>query len=234
MRTAKDNIDRDELLRFDAQAAAWWERNGEFKGLHDINPIRTAYIQERANLRNKRVLDVGCGGGVLSEAMAALGARVTGVDAGEATLAVARRHAEQSGYAIDYRQGTAETLAEQEPGSFNVVACLELLEHVPDPCSVIAACGRLAKPGGDIFFATLNRTFKSFVLAIVAAEYILGVVKKGTHRWRNFIKPTELIRWAEASGLTHRDTKGIHYNPVFKRQGLRSDTSVNYLMHFQI
>jgi 2-polyprenyl-6-hydroxyphenyl methylase/3-demethylubiquinone-9 3-methyltransferase len=188
------NIDRNEIRKFEEQTASWWNTKGEFKGLHDINPLRLAYIAERTYLAGKRVIDVGCGGGILAEAMAKHGARVTGIDAGDAPLAVAKSHAEASGLKIIYRRTTAEEMAEVSPDSFDVATCMELLEHVPDPPSVVRACGHLVKPGGAVFFGTLNRTLRSFLLAIIAAEYILGIVKRGTHTHRRFIKPAEIDR----------------------------------------
>lgn len=227
------NIDRDEIRKFEEQTASWWDKKGEFRGLHDINPLRLAYIAERTALTGKRVIDVGCGGGILAEAMAQQGARVTGIDAGDAPLAVARSHAEASGLKIIYRRATAEEMAQLSPGSYDVATCMELLEHVPDPPSVVRACGHLVKPGGAVFFGTLNRTVRSFLLAIIAAEYILGVVKRGTHTYRRFIKPAEIDRWAASADLLHQDLTGLYYNPVFKRMGLGGGTTVNYLMQFK-
>jgi len=228
------NVDEREVEKFEAQAPLWWDKKGVFKGLHDINPLRLKYIGERAApLSEKRVLDVGCGGGILTEAIAATGAHVTGIDIGQAPLAVARRHMTQSGLQITYRRITAESLAASEPGSFDVVTCMELLEHVPDPPSVINACRTLVKPGGDVFFATLNRTIKAFLLAIIAAEYILGVVKKGTHTYRKLIKPSEIDSWAIDVGLVRQDLTGLHYNPVLRRIWLGGNADVNYLMHFK-
>jgi 2-polyprenyl-6-hydroxyphenyl methylase/3-demethylubiquinone-9 3-methyltransferase len=227
------NIDRDEIRKFEEQTASWWNKKGEFKGLHDINPLRLTYIAKRTALASKRVIDVGCGGGILAEAMAQYGARVTGIDAGDAPLAVARSHAEASSLKIIYRRATAEELAELSPGAYDVATCMELLEHVPDPPSVVRACGNLVKPGGAVFFGTLNRTLRSFLLAIIAAEYILGVVKRGTHSHRRFVKPTEIDRWAADAGLLHQDLTGLYYNPVFKKMGLGGSTAVNYLMHFK-
>jgi 2-polyprenyl-6-hydroxyphenyl methylase/3-demethylubiquinone-9 3-methyltransferase len=226
------NVDTAEIRKFEVQTPQWWNRNGEFKGLHDINPLRLSYVEERAPLAGRRVLDVGCGGGILAESMARLGARVTGIDAGEAPLAVARRHAAESGLRIDYRRITVEELAEAAPDRFDVVTCMELLEHVPDPPSVVRACSRLVKPGGAVFFATLNRTLKAFLLAIVAAEYLLGVVRKGTHTYRRFVRPAEIDRWAVSAGLVQRGLCGLQYNPVLKRQRLGGSPAVNYLMHF--
>ena len=226
------NIDPDEIEKFEAQAPLWWDKSGEFKGLHDINPLRLQYINERTPLAGKKVVDVGCGGGILSEGMAALGARVTGIDFGEAPLAVARRHMRSSGLQIVYRKSTAEYLAAAEPEAYDLVTCMELLEHVPHPVAVIEACHRLVKPGGDVYFATLNRTWKAYILAIVAAEYLLGVVKRGTHSYRRFLKPGEIEAWARQAGLGWQDTTGLHYNPVLNRRWLGGDTQVNYLMHF--
>ena len=191
------------------------------------------YIDRRARLRGKRVLDVGCGGGILAEAMAAHGAEVTGIDAGEDALAVARLHLRQSGLAVDYRLQTAEGFAAEAAGGYDVVACMELLEHVPDPAAIVAACARLVAPGGDVVFATLNRNPKSFLFAIVGAEVLLRLVQRGTHSYRRFVKPAELRRWAEASGLEARDLTGLHYNPFTGRYSLGGNTHVNYLAHFR-
>jgi 2-polyprenyl-6-hydroxyphenyl methylase/3-demethylubiquinone-9 3-methyltransferase len=229
----KSNIDEAELAKFEAVAPMWWDRQGDFKALHDINRLRLHYINERAPLAEKAVLDVGCGGGILSEAMAALGATVTGIDMGDAALGVARLHLRASGLQVEYRKATAEEYAATHPDRFDVVVCLELLEHVPDPGSVIAACKILVRPGGDVFFATLNRNFKSFLFAIIGAEYILGLVRKGTHRYNKFIKPAELQKWAAAAGLLLVDVTGLHYNPILRRYSLGGNTHVNYLMHFR-
>jgi 2-polyprenyl-6-hydroxyphenyl methylase/3-demethylubiquinone-9 3-methyltransferase len=227
------NIDPSELARFAALAPAWWDPQGELKALHDINGLRVGYIDRRAPLNGRRVLDVGCGGGILSEAMAARGAAVTGIDAGEDALAVARVHARASGIAVDYRLATAEAYAAAAPGRWDTVVCMELLEHVPDPASIVAACGRLAAPNGDVFFATLNRNPKSFLFAIVGAEVLLRLVKRGTHRWRRFVKPSELRRWARKAGLQPLDLSGLHYNPFTRVYSLGGNTHVNYLMHFR-
>jgi len=226
------NVDSDEIRKFAAQTPHWWNPQGEFKGLHDINPLRLQYIDARSPLAGKRVLDVGCGGGLLSEGMAIRQARVTGIDAGNAPLEVARRHAATQGLAISYRQITAEELADSQAGSFDIVTCMELLEHVPNPASVVSACRHLVKPGGDVFFATVNRTLRAFVLAIVAAEYLLGIVKRGTHRYRRLVRPEEIDRWATRAGLVRRDLTGLQYNPVLKKKRLGGSTKVNYLMHF--
>ena len=228
-----DNIDAAEIARFAALAPIWWDRLGGLKALHDINGLRLNYVNERAGLSGKQVLDVGCGGGIFTEALAGAGAAVTGIDAGQAPLAVARLHGKQSGLRIDYHRATAEAYAAAHPQSFDAVTCLELLEHVPQPASVVAACSRLVKPGGDVFFATLNRNLKSFLFAIVAAEYMLGLVRRGTHSWRKFIKPAELRRWAAAAGLVLQDLTGLHYNPLLRKYSLGGNTQVNYLMHFR-
>jgi 2-polyprenyl-6-hydroxyphenyl methylase/3-demethylubiquinone-9 3-methyltransferase len=227
------NVDREELSKFAALAPIWWDRNGAFKALHDINGLRVGYINGRAPLAGRKVLDLGCGGGILSEAMAAMGAKVTGLDAGEEPLAVARLHLKESGLRVDYRLALAEPFAERAAESFDVVTCMELLEHVPDPGSVVAACARLVIPGGDVFFATLNRNFKSFLFAIIGAEYVLRLVKRGTHSYRRFIKPSELERWGDAGRLALLDITGLHYNPFTRRYSLGGNTHVNYLMHFR-
>ena len=227
------NIDEGEIARFEAMAPIWWDRQGDYKALHDINGLRLDYINHRASLAGKAVLDVGCGGGIFSEAMAALGAVVTGIDMGEVALGFARLHLRHSGLDVDYQQATAERFAETHPARFDVVTCLELLEHVPDPASVVNACKTLVRPGGDVFFATLNRNLKSFLFAIVGAEYILGLVRKGTHTYRKFIKPAELKDWARAAGLVPADLCGLHYNPFLRRYRLGGNTHVNYLAHFR-
>ncbi|MGD2187003.1 MAG: bifunctional 2-polyprenyl-6-hydroxyphenol methylase/3-demethylubiquinol 3-O-methyltransferase UbiG [Desulfobacterales bacterium] len=226
------NIDAAEIAKFEAMAPIWWDRQGDFKALHDINVLRLNYINERTPLVGKSVLDVGCGGGILAEAMASLGAKVTGIDMGDTALEVARLHSSESGLEVDYQQATVEQFAKIFPERFDVVTCLELLEHVPDPASVVEACKTVVKTGGDVFFATLNRNLKSFVFAIIGAEYILGLVRKGTHTYSKFIKPTELQNWAAAAGLSFMDATGLHYNPILKRYSLGGNTHVNYLMHF--
>jgi len=228
-----ENIDAAEIARFESMAPIWWDRQGDYKALHDINGLRLDYINQRAPLAGKAVLDAGCGGGILSEAMASLGAVVTGIDMGEVALGVARLHLLNSGLDVDYQQATAEQFAETRPTQFDVVTCLELLEHVPDAASVIRSCKNLVKPGGDVFFATLNRNLKSFLFAIIGAEYILGLVRKGTHTYRKFIKPAELKDWAETTGLSPMDLCGLHYNPFSRRYTLGGNTHVNYLAHFR-
>ncbi len=229
---AARNIDTAEIAKFEAMAPIWWDKNGAFKALHDINVLRLDYIDRRSRLSGKRVLDVGCGGGILSEAMAASGAVVTAIDMGEAPLAVAKLHLRKSGLAIDYQRATAEEFSDAHPERFDVVTCLELLEHVPDPYPVVAACQKLVRPGGHVFFATLNRNPKSFLFAIIGAEYILGLVRRGTHRYSRFIKPSELEQWANRARLVRRDLTGLHYNPFLRKYSLGGNTHVNYLMHF--
>jgi len=227
------NVDFNEINKFEKLALKWWDLSGESKSLHDINPLRSGYIKERSNLKNARVLDVGCGGGILSEALAAAGANVTGIDMGKEPLAAAQLHLEKSRYQIKYYQSTVESLAVREPESFDIITCMELLEHVPDPESVIKACCRLLKPGGNIFFATINRTLKAFVFAIFGAEYILRLLPRGTHKFNKFVKPLEIEQWAEKTGLTKTDLSGMEYNPFTQRYFLSNNAKVNYLMHFK-
>lgn len=224
------NVDPLEIAKFEALAHRWWDRESEFKPLHDINPLRVNWIDERAPLAGKKVLDIGCGGGILAEAMAQRGAEVTGIDMGEAPLSVAKLHQLESGLNIDYRQITAEQLAEEMPGQFDVVTCLEMLEHVPEPSSIIASCQKLVKPGGQVFFSTINRNPKSFLFAIVGAEYMLKLLPKGTHEWARFIRPHELAAYCRQAGLDLKGTRGMEYNPVTGRYWLSDDTSVNYLV----
>ncbi|GBC59741.1 bifunctional 3-demethylubiquinol 3-O-methyltrans ferase/2-polyprenyl-6-hydroxyphenol methylase [Desulfonema ishimotonii] len=225
------NVDQAEIAKFREMAAHWWDRNGECRALHDINPLRLGYIAECARLEGATVLDVGCGGGILSEAMAACGARVTGIDMGKEMLAAAALHARESGYAIDYCHMSAEEMAARHPGAFDVVTCMELLEHVPDPASVVRACGQMVRPGGSVFFATLNRNFKSFVFAIIGAEYVLRLLAPRTHRHSKFVRPAELAGWGSRAGLSVRDLTGLQYNPFTRRYFLNRDTSVNYMAH---
>lgn len=225
------NVDPSEIAKFEALASRWWDPDSEFKPLHAMNPVRAGYIDEHLNIAGKAVLDIGCGGGILTEALAHRGARVTGIDMTDAPLKVARLHALDSGLeGIDYRQMTAEALAEEAPGQFDVITCMEMLEHVPDPTSVIAAIERLLKPGGHAFFSTINRNPKAWVMAIVGAEYVLRLLPKGTHDYKKLIRPSELKRWAEQRNLKTLDLRGIHYNPLSNRFSLNTDVSVNYLM----
>lgn len=228
------NVDYNEIAKFEELAHRWWDPTSEFKPLHDINPLRLDYIAGHAGgLEGKRIVDVGCGGGILSESMAEKGAQVTGIDMGEAPLSVARLHQIESGVEIDYRQMPAEELAEEEAGTFDVVTCMEMLEHVPDPSSVIRACARLVRPGGHVIFSTLNRNPKSFLFAIVGAEYILNMLPKGTHEFSKFIRPSELTEWARHAGLDTQDLTGMSYNPFTRTYRLGEDVAVNYLLACQ-
>ena len=225
------NVDSGEIAKFNALAERWWDPNSEFRPLHDINPLRLNYIDERLGLPGKKVIDIGCGGGLLSEGMARRGATVTGIDLGEAPLAVARLHADKSGVEVEYLQVLAEEIAEQRAGEYDAVTCLEMLEHVPDPASVIRACATLVKPGGQVFFSTINRNPKAFLFAIVGAEYVLRLLPRGTHEYAKLIRPSELAGWSRDAGLDVRDTTGMTYNPVTQVYKLNRDVSVNYLMH---
>jgi len=226
------NVDQAEIAKFDALASRWWDREGEFKPLHDINPLRLGFIESHVSLAGKRVLDVGCGGGILSEAMAMRGARVTGIDLGEAPLSVAKLHQMESGVEVDYRHISVEAMAAEHAGEFDVVTCLEMLEHVPDPSSVIEACARLVKPGGHLFFSTINRNPKAYTFAILGAEYVLGLLPRGTHEYRKFIRPSELSSWCRQHGLRLQNQTGLTYNPVSRRYRLTAnDVSVNYMVH---
>jgi 2-polyprenyl-6-hydroxyphenyl methylase/3-demethylubiquinone-9 3-methyltransferase len=225
------NVDPQEVAKFEALATRWWDRDGEFKPLHDINPLRANFIDELSPVASARLVDVGCGGGILSEAMAQRGAEVTGIDMGEAPLSVARKHLEISGLDIDYRQCTAEQLAAEQPAHYDVVSCLEMLEHVPDPASVVAACADLAKPGASLYFSTINRNPKAFLFAVVGAEHLLKLLPAGTHEYEKFIKPSELAAWIRAAGLQMREMTGLVYNPITRRYRLNErDVSVNYML----
>ena len=227
------NVDPGEVQKFEALAWRWWDANSEFKPLHQLNPLRLNYIDRRCDgLAGKCVIDVGCGGGILSESMALRDATVTGIDMAESPLSVARLHSLETGIEIQYEQCTAEDMAEEHAGEFDVVTCMEMLEHVPDPSSVIAACAALVKPGGQVFFSTINRNPKSFALAIVGAEYLLRMLPRGTHEYAKFIRPSELDGWARESGLSLGNISGMTYNPVFQTYSLGDDVGVNYLMHF--
>lgn len=232
--TASANVDAGEIAKFERMANRWWDSEGDFKPLHQMNPVRANYIDLKAKVAEKKLLDVGCGGGLLTEAMAQRGAFVTGIDMGEAPLDVARLHAEAGGLSIDYRRITAEQLAAQSPEQFDVVTCLEMLEHVPDPAQVIRACFTLVKPGGQVFFSTLNRTPKAYLMAVLGAEYVLRWLPRGTHDYKKFIRPSELAAWSRQAGLQVRDLAGIVYNPL--NQSFRiatGDVDVNYIMHLQ-
>ncbi len=226
---ANPNVDPAELAKFGALAARWWDPNSEFKPLHEINPLRLNHIDKLVGIKGKRVLDVGCGGGILAESMAVRGADVTGIDLSEKPLKVAQLHLLESGQKVDYRLIAAEDLAREQPGQFDCVTCMEMLEHVPTPPSTVQACADLVKPGGWLFFSTLNRNPKSFLFAIVGAEYVLNLLPKGTHEYRRFITPAELAAMVRDAGLTVSEFTGMSYNPFSKRYALNDDVSVNYI-----
>jgi 2-polyprenyl-6-hydroxyphenyl methylase/3-demethylubiquinone-9 3-methyltransferase len=227
------NADELELQKFAALAHRWWDPNSEFKPLHDINPLRLDYIDKLVGLTGKKVLDVGCGGGILSESMAARGADVTGIDLGEKALKVAKLHLLESGRKVDYRLISAEALAAEMPGQFDAVTCMEMLEHVPDPASIVRACAALVKPGGHVFLSTINRNPKSYLFAVVGAEYVLKLLPRGTHDYAKFLKPSELARFCREAGLTVNDVIGMSYNPFTKVYSLGRDTDVNYIVATQ-
>ena len=225
------NVDAQELAKFSELAHRWWDPESEFRPLHQINPLRLEWLDHLAVLRGKQVLDVGCGGGILAEAMARRSAHVTGIDLAARPLGVARLHALEAGVDnVDYREIATEALAAEAPGRFDVVTCMEMLEHVPDPAAVVRACSTLAKPGGWVFFSTLNRNPKSFLFAIIGAEYVLNLLPKGTHEYARFIKPSELARWCRDGGLALQGSRGMEYNPLTRRYSLSGNTSVNYLV----
>jgi 2-polyprenyl-6-hydroxyphenyl methylase/3-demethylubiquinone-9 3-methyltransferase len=225
------NVDPQEIAKFEALASRWWDRSSEFRPLHDINPLRANYIDQHSPVADKLLVDVGCGGGILAEAMAQRGALVTGIDMGEAPLSVARLHQLESGVDVDYRHSTAEQLAEEQAGHYDIVCCLEMLEHVPEPGQVIAACAELAKPGGSLYFSTLNRNPKAFAFAIVGAEHILQLLPAGTHEYAKFIKPSEMASWMRDAGLVLEGMTGLTYNPITKHYRLNeADVSVNYMV----
>ncbi len=224
------NVDAVEIEKFSQLAHRWWDANSEFKPLHDINPLRLDYIERIAGLSDKTALDVGCGGGILSESMAGKGAQVTGIDLGEKPLQVAKLHLLESGKQVEYRHIAVEQLAAERPASFDVVTCMEMLEHVPDPAAVVAACAKLVKPGGHVFFSTLNRNIKSYLLAVIGAEYVLNMLPRGTHEYAKFLKPSELAQFCRNSGLNVADLSGMSYDPLHKTYALGKDTDVNYLI----
>jgi 2-polyprenyl-6-hydroxyphenyl methylase/3-demethylubiquinone-9 3-methyltransferase len=226
-----ENADPAELAKFSELAHRWWDTESEFRPLHQINPLRLAWIDDIVPLAGKRVLDIGCGGGILADAMARKGAEVLGIDLAGKALKVAQLHAlEAQTQGVSYREVSAETLAAEQPGSFDVVTCMEMLEHVPDPSSVVRACATLVKPGGHVFFSTINRNAKAFVFAIVGAEYILNLLPRGTHEFAKFIKPSELAAYARAAGLDLEHTRGMEYNPLTRHYWLSANTSVNYML----
>jgi 2-polyprenyl-6-hydroxyphenyl methylase / 3-demethylubiquinone-9 3-methyltransferase len=231
--TNVSNVDPAEIKKFSDLASRWWDKESEFKPLHEINPLRLDYIIKRAEgINGKKIIDVGCGGGILADSLAQKGASVTGIDMGEAPLSVAKLHQLESGQSVDYRHATAEQMAAEKPANFDIVTCMEMLEHVPEPGSIIEACSTLVKPGGDLFVSTINRTAKAFAFAIVGAEYLLKILPKGTHHYNKFIKPSEIDRWARQNNLQLQNLIGMHYNPLTKRYWLADGVDVNYIMHF--
>ncbi len=229
--TNTTNVDAVELNKFSELAHKWWDKNSEFKPLHDINPLRLNYIDSAVSLKAKTVLDVGCGGGILSEAMAEKGAKVTGIDLGEKALKVAQLHSLESSVEVDYRLISVEALAEDQPESYDVITCLEMLEHVPNPSSIVKACAKLVKPGGHVFFSTINRNPKAYLFAVIGAEYLLNILPRGTHDYQKFIKPSELARWMRDYGLQLQHQIGMTYNPITKHYRLENDTTVNYILN---
>jgi len=227
------NVDAVEIEKFSALAHKWWDPNSEFRPLHEINPLRLGYINDIVPLSGKTVLDVGCGGGILSEALAGAGATVTGIDLADKSLSVAKLHLLESGNQVEYHKVAVEVLAEERPASYDVVTCMEMLEHVPDPAAVVAACAKLVKPNGHVFFSTLNRNPKSYLFAIIGAEYVLNLLPRGTHDYAKFIKPSELAQWCRNAGLNVGDVTGMSYNPLDKSYSLGRDTSVNYVVASQ-
>lgn len=231
--TATENVHLHEINKFGAQAERWWDRNGEFKTLHDVNPLRISFIQRFINLQDKRIVDVGCGGGILTEGLAKKGANMLGIDLSAELIDIADLHGLESGVSANYKKISAEALAEAEPASFDHIVCMEMLEHVPEPGSVIASCAAMVKPGGYVFFSTLNRKPKAFLLAIVAAEYILKMLPAGTHDYKTFIKPSELSQSARNAGLELQDMIGIEYHPLTKSFSLSKDIDINYIAAFK-
>lgn len=233
MTTTHANVDPAEVAKFDALATSWWDPEGQSKPLHEINPLRVGYITSRCQLKGSHTIDVGCGGGILSEALAKAEAQVTAIDMGEMPLNIAKLHALEAGLTINYQLSTAETMAANAAGKFDVVTCMEMLEHVPDPVAVIKACANLVKPGGHVFFSTLNRHPKAYLLAVLGAEYIMKMLPKGTHDYQRFIRPSEMASWCRQAGLSVKDITGLSYNPLTKTYSLGDDVKVNYLMHCQ-
>ena len=231
MSSGELNVDPKEISKFEKLASRWWDRNSEFKALHDINPLRANFIDQYSPVAGKSLIDVGCGGGILAEAMARRGATVTGIDMGEAPLGVARIHQLESGVEVDYQQSTAEQMAEANPAAFDIVCCLEMLEHVPDPAAVVQACADLCSAGGNLYFSTINRNPKSYAFAIIGAEYVLNLLPRGTHEYTRFIKPSELATWIRAAKLELREMTGLLYNPITGKYRLNEkDVSVNYMV----
>jgi 2-polyprenyl-6-hydroxyphenyl methylase/3-demethylubiquinone-9 3-methyltransferase len=228
------NVDPNEIRKFEELASRWWDKNSEFKPLHDINPLRANWIDNLAPVAEKKVLDVGCGGGILAEALAQRGAQVTGIDMGDAPLGVAKLHQLESGLSIDYQKSTAEDFAKQHENAFDTVTCLEMLEHVPDPSSVVRACAKMVKPGGHVFFSTINRNPKAFLFAIIGAEYVLRLLPRGTHEYAKFIRPSELANWSREADLQVNKMTGLLFNPLTKKYKLSgSDMDVNYMISTQ-
>ena len=228
------NTDMDEKRKFDALGQEWWETRGSFRALHDINPIRVTYINERAGLKNKTVVDIGCGGGLLTEGMARVGACVTGIDISAVSLTCARQHSMRSGLSIQYDLSTPEEYAARMKHHFDVVTCMEMLEHVPDPYAVVNACAQVVRPGGHLFFSTLNRTARAYLLAILGAEHLVKLLPAGTHHYAGFIRPSELAAWCRQAGLEILDITGILYIPFLHKAVLTGDTGVNYLLHARL
>ena len=226
-----NNVDPSEIKKFEDLASRWWDPESEFRPLHAINPLRTQYINLHSPVAGLKVLDVGCGGGLVSEAMAEFGAEVTGIDMGEAPLSVAKLHLLESGQKVEYLKITTEQLAEQRAGEYDVVTCLEMLEHVPDPSAIVKACSDLVKPGGDVYFSTINRNPKAWLMAIVGAEYVLNLIPKGTHEYDKLIKPSELDMWVRNAGLHTQQMIGLHYNPITQNYKLAPGVDVNYMLH---
>jgi 2-polyprenyl-6-hydroxyphenyl methylase/3-demethylubiquinone-9 3-methyltransferase len=231
--TATDNVHLHEINKFGSLAERWWDPQGEFRTLHEVNPLRLQFIRDHAKLQGQRLVDVGCGGGILTEGLAKNGADATGIDLSEELIDIAELHSLESGVKAHYRKISAEALAEEQPESFDHVTCMEMLEHVPDPVSIVSACAKMVKPGGMVFFSTLNRKPKAYLLAIVAAEHILKMIPKGTHDYKTFIKPSELSQWARAAGLELQSLVGIEYNPFSKRFSLGKDLDINYIAAFR-